>query len=94
MATRLIVSNSVFLDTAYAIALASITDEFHPQALALAVELKRSRTPLVTTSAILLEIGNALSRLQHRHAFIHILCWTPGWAPSAPPGALAKPRPY
>ena len=49
MATRLIVSNSVFLDTAYAIALASITDEFHPQALALAGELKGSRTRLVTT---------------------------------------------
>jgi hypothetical protein len=29
MARRLILSDSVFLDTAYAIALASATDEFH-----------------------------------------------------------------
>ena len=73
MATRLIVGNSVFLDTAYAIALASITDEFHPQALALAGELKGSRTRLVTTWAILLEIGNALSRVQYRHAATQLL---------------------
>jgi uncharacterized protein len=73
MARRMIESDSVFLDTAYAIALASATDEFHPQALALAAELKGNRTRLVTTWAILLEIGNVLSKVQYRHAAIQLL---------------------
>ena len=52
----------VFLDTAYAIALASPNDLFHPQAVLLADRLEATGTRLVTTYAILLEIGNALSR--------------------------------
>jgi hypothetical protein len=74
MARRLILSDSVFLDTAYAIALASATDEFHLQALALAEELEPSGTRLLTTWAVLLEIGNALSKVQYRHAAIQLLC--------------------
>jgi hypothetical protein len=73
MARRLILSDSVFLDTAYAIALASATDEFHPQALALAEELEASGTRLLTTWAVVLEIGNALSKVQYRHAAIQLL---------------------
>jgi len=74
MARRLILSDSVFLDTAYAIALASATDEFHLQALALAEELEPSGTRLLTAWAVLLEIGNALSKVQYRHAAIQLLC--------------------
>jgi predicted nucleic acid-binding protein len=73
MAKRLIPSDSVFLDTAYAIALASTTDEFHPQALVLAEELEARGTRLVTTWAVLLEIGNALARVHYRHAAIKLL---------------------
>ncbi len=73
MATRLILSDSVFLDTAYAIALASATDKFHLQALALAEELEAHGTRLLTTLAVLLEIGNALSEVQYRHAAIQLL---------------------
>jgi predicted nucleic acid-binding protein len=73
MTTRLIASDSVFLDTAYAIALASATDEFHVRALALAEELEASGTRLITTWAVLLEIGNALSKMQHRHAASQLL---------------------
>ena len=66
-------SNSVFLDTAYAIALASATDAYHDRALTLADELEANRTQLVTTWAVLLEIGNALSRIQYRQAALQLL---------------------
>jgi predicted nucleic acid-binding protein len=73
MATSLVLGDSVFLDTAYAIALASVTDEFHHEALALADELEARGIRLITTRAVLLEIGNALSKLQYRHAAIQLL---------------------
>ena len=73
MAAGLILGDKVFLDTAYAITLASTTDEFHLQARALAGELKESATRLLTTWAVLLEIGNALAKLQYRHAVIKLL---------------------
>jgi hypothetical protein len=40
----------------------------------LAEELEPSGTRLLTTWAVLLEIGNALSRVQYRHAAIQLLC--------------------
>jgi uncharacterized protein len=73
VARRPILSGSVFLDTAYTIALASATDEFHLRALALAEEMDASGTRLLTTWAVLLEIGNALSRVQYRHAATELL---------------------
>ena len=73
MAGRLILSSSVFLDTAYAIALASATDEFHPRALTLAEELEARGTRLLTTWAVLLEIGNALSKRAYRPAAVQLL---------------------
>ncbi len=73
MAKTLILSGSVFLDTSYAIALASTTDELHHQALALADELEASSTRFVTTWAVLLEIGNALSKVQYRPAAVQLL---------------------
>ena len=73
MATKLKLSDSVFLDTAYAIALASTTDGFHLQARGLAEELKRGGSRLVTTSAILLEIGDALSKAPYRQAALQLV---------------------
>jgi uncharacterized protein len=73
MAETLIQSDRVFLDTAFAIALASTTDHFHGLALALTGELQARSTSLVTTWAVLLEIGNALSKLQYRHAVLQLL---------------------
>lgn len=73
MARTLIHGGSVFLDTAYAIALASTPDAFHPQAAALADELEENRIRLVTTWAVLLEIGNALSKVQYRPAARQLL---------------------
>ena len=55
-----------FLDTAFAIALASKSDAFHQPALELAGHLRETRAQLVTTWAVLLEIGNALAKQRHR----------------------------
>ena len=63
----------VFLDTAYAIALSSPNDLFHQRAVQLADELKSAGTRLVTTRAILLEIGNALSKQRYRRAAVMLL---------------------
>lgn len=60
--------NRVFLDTSYAVALSAPTDENHARAAELADELEKSGTLLITTRAILLEIGNALSKVRHRSA--------------------------
>lgn len=65
--------NEVYLDAAYAIALSSVTDKFHSQAVRLAGQLEESRAKLVTTRAVLLEIGNALSKQRYRRASIKLL---------------------
>ena len=63
----------VFLDTSYAIALAAPKDPHHSQAVKLAIDLERRQTRLVTTRAVALEIGNSLSKLQHRPRGIELL---------------------
>lgn len=52
----------LFLDASYAIALSVVNDPNHEKALLLADELERNVTRLVTTRAVMLEIGNALSK--------------------------------
>ncbi|MBE9199734.1 MULTISPECIES: PIN domain-containing protein [unclassified Nodularia (in: cyanobacteria)] len=63
----------VFLDTSFAIALSSITDQNHLRAVELAHQLEANKIRLVTTQAILLEIGNALSKQRYRVAAIQLL---------------------
>lgn len=63
----------VFLDTAYAIALANSKDDFHAKAIQLAQQLRVEKTKLVTTRAVLLEIGNALSSQRFRTAAVQLL---------------------
>jgi hypothetical protein len=65
--------NKVFLDTAFVIALISQSDKYHQEALQLAKQLALSRTQIVTTRAIVFEIGNALSKQQYRTQAIHFL---------------------
>jgi uncharacterized protein len=65
--------NEVFLDTSFAIALSSVTDQNHLQAVKLANQIESNKTRLVTTQAILLEIGNALSKQRYRAAAIELL---------------------
>jgi hypothetical protein len=63
----------VFLDTSFAIALSVSTDQNHTRAIELANQLEATRTVLITTQAILLEIGNALAKQKYRLAAIHLL---------------------
>lgn len=65
--------NKVFLDAAYAIALSVPRDQYHQRAVSLADELEASQTRLITTRAVLLEIGNALSKPRHRQAALKLL---------------------
>ena len=65
--------NKVFLDTSYAVALSAPGDENHIRAAELADELEASGSRFITTRAILLEIGNALSKVRHRSAAIRLL---------------------
>lgn|SRR5690348_9723434 len=65
--------NRVFLDTSYAVALSASTDENHERALKVAEDLEASGTTLVTTRAILLEIGNALAKVRYREAAVMLL---------------------
>lgn len=63
----------VFLDASYAIALSSSSDFFHQQAVQLAGELEAAKTRLITTRAVILEIGNALSKQRYRQAAVKLL---------------------
>lgn len=63
----------VFLDTSYAIALSAITDRNHAKAIEIAEQIEDRNTRLVTTQAVLLEIGNALSKQKYRTAAIQLL---------------------
>lgn len=63
----------VFLDTAFAIALSSPSDDNHEKALSLAEQLELDGTKLITTRAVILEIGNALSIQSHRQASIALI---------------------
>ena len=63
----------VFLDTAYAIALSVPKDIYHERAVSLADELEALKTRMVTTRAVMLEIGNALSKQRYRQAAVELL---------------------
>lgn len=73
MGSRMTPRSKVFLDTAYAIALSSPKDEHHGQALRLAEEIEAKQVRLVTTRAVVFEIGNSLARQRHRAAAIELL---------------------
>jgi predicted nucleic acid-binding protein len=63
--------HEVFLDSAFAIALSIETDSFHKKAVQISENL--DDVILVTTRAILLEIGNALSKPPFRKASATLL---------------------
>ncbi len=54
------VRNKIFVDTLFVVALINQRDQYHQQASELADGLETQ--PLITTDAVLLEIGNALAR--------------------------------
>ena len=66
-------NNAMFLDAAYAIALASATDRYHERAERLAERISRAGTRLLTTRAVMLEIGNVLAKQRFRAAAVELL---------------------
>lgn len=65
--------NRVFFDSSYAIALSSSTDQYHERAKSLAEQLEAEEAILLTTRAVVLEIGNALAKQRYREAAIDLL---------------------
>lgn len=63
----------LFLDTAYAIALSSPRDEYHTKAMELSLKMIETDTKMITTRAVLLEIGNSLSSLRYRSKAVDLL---------------------
>lgn len=63
----------LFLDTAYAIALSAPTDQYHERATALAERIEHERARLLTTRAIVVEIGNALAKQRYRSSAVTLL---------------------
>jgi uncharacterized protein len=55
-----------FVDTGYLIALFSPNDAHHSQALALQAQVQRERRQLLTTEAVVFEVGAAFSRVAYR----------------------------
>lgn len=63
----------VFLDAGYAIALAAPSDQLHDRALAIADQLEATGRQIITTQAVLLEIGNSLCRQRYRESAVQLL---------------------
>ncbi len=73
MATPIAHNELVFLDTSYAVALAAESDQFHHRAEHLGDVAEAASARLITTRAVLLEIGNVLSRQRYRAAAVEII---------------------
>lgn len=73
MVGRMMTESEVFLDTAFAISLSASNDDHHELALLIADELEEEGTRLVTTRAVMVEIGNSLSRRRYRKAAIELI---------------------
>ena len=63
----------VFCDTAYAVVAASASDRYHSRAVSLAHQLKAADARLITTRAVIVEIGNSLSRQRFRQGAARLL---------------------
>ena len=66
-------SEGLFLDTSYAIALLSKRDKFHSAATELALEIESEDITVVTTRAVIFEIGNALAKPPLRQCAIQLI---------------------
>jgi uncharacterized protein len=67
------VTSEYFLDASFAIALSSLRDQYHARALELSKRLESESARLITTRAVLLEIGNALAKQRFRASGIALL---------------------
>src|ERR1039458_8276521 len=66
-------NTEVFPDAAYVIALAQATDAHHSPAVEMSRQLAERRVQIVTTDAVLLEIGNALAKVKSREGAIRFI---------------------
>jgi len=66
-------SKVVYLDASYAIALAASSDQLHERAVEVADQLEAENVKMVTSRAVMLEIGNALAKQRYRKAAITLL---------------------
>lgn len=66
-------TDKLFLDTAFVIALISPKDIFHDKAMALSRQIRQGGIHMLTTRAILIEIGNSLAKANTRQAAIEML---------------------
>src|SRR5947209_3159608 len=73
MARTLAVKSDVFLDTSQLVALASTRDEYHQKAIELADATAAAGRRIVTTAAVLLEVGNSLARHRYRQGAARLL---------------------
>lgn len=66
-------ANELFLDTSFALALSIVRDQHHAAAVELARRMRAERAQLITTHAVLLEIGNAMAKARQRAAGIDLV---------------------
>ncbi|MEW5828160.1 MAG: PIN domain-containing protein [Chloroflexota bacterium] len=66
-------NDKVFLDTAFVLALASPADRYNEKAKELSRRIKKDGIALVTTRAVLIEIGDAMAGQRRRTAGIIML---------------------
>ncbi len=66
-------SNGLFLDTSYALALVSARDVFHETAKDLSSEIQAKDISIITTRAIIFEIGNSLTKPPRRDSAIELI---------------------
>jgi predicted nucleic acid-binding protein len=67
------VTNEVYLDTSFAVAIAIVDDQYHTLAEALYDQMAAQAVKTVTSRAVLLEIGNSLSTKRRRNAGVRFL---------------------
>ena len=65
--------NKVFLDASHAIAMVSPRDPYHARARILTNQMRELSVSAVTTRAVMLEIGNSLSRQRFRQQAVTLL---------------------
>ena len=66
-------NDKVFLDTAFILALTAPSDQYHEKARQLSRQIRKEGISLVTTRAILIEIGDAMAEGRSRRAAITTL---------------------
>ncbi len=67
------IADRVFLDASYAIALSSPKDQYHQQSIYLANLIENNKTKMITTRAVLIEIGNSLAKSKYRQACVELI---------------------